>query len=123
MITPKKVNLERYNDGLVSIYRDKATNKTNFNAKTNVKYIEDMTFIVKLCYKEMSKRTQDLEFSNQSGFILNQKIKTRYVNNIDNKCKCVINGLLYDISYVDKTKQDLYLYLSGGVPIGHTNGD
>lgn len=121
MITHKKVNLERFNDGLVNIYRDKATNKTNFNAKTNVKYIEDMTFIVKLCYKEMSKRTQDIEFANQSGFILNQKIKTRYVKNIDNKCKCVINGLLYDISYIDKTKQELFLYLSGGVPIGHTN--
>lgn len=115
-----RVNLERYNDGVVSVYRDKSSNKTNFNAKTNPKKLSDMEFIVKLCFKEVSKRTQDLEFANQSGFILNEKIKTRYVKNVDNKCKCVINGLLYDISYIDKTKQDIYFYLSGGVPIGNT---
>ena len=120
MITHKKVNLECYNDGMVSVYRPKNTNVTSFNGKQNVKKLSDMDFIVKLCFKETSKRVQDLEFANQNGFILNTKIKTRYVNNVDNKCKCVINGLLYDISYIDKTKQEIYFYLSGGVVIGNT---
>ena len=50
-----RVNLERYNDGLVSVYRDKSSNKTNLYAKINNKKLSDMEFIVKLCFKEVYK--------------------------------------------------------------------
>lgn len=99
-----------YNDGVVSIYRDKAT-RTNFGAKQNTRVLEDMEFIAKLDYEEMSKRQQDQDFAEQSGFSLSMKIHTRLIPNVDSKCKAVIGGILYDVSYIDKTRTDLFLYL------------
>lgn len=101
-----------YNDGIVRIYREKER-KTDFNAKRNVSALEDMDFVVKLAFDECSKRTQDLEFAEQSGFSLSLKIRTRYVKSVQVKHKAVINGYLYEISYIDKAEQELYLYLEG----------
>ena len=101
-----------YNDGVVSIYREK-DRKTDFNAKRNVTGLEDMDFIVKLAFDECSKRTQDLEFAEQSGFSLSLKVRTRYVPTVQAKHKAVINGYLYEISYLDKAEQELYLYMEG----------
>lgn len=101
-----------YNDGVVSIYREKER-RNDFSAKLNVKALENMEFIAKLDYHEMSKREQDLEFAQQNDFTLSVKIKTRYLKDVDNHCKAVIDGYLYDISYVDKTRTDNFLYLEG----------
>jgi SPP1 family predicted phage head-tail adaptor len=105
-------NFSRYNDGVVSIYREKPR-QTDFSAKQNVSVLDDMDFIVKLSFEELSKREQDLEFAQQNGFTLSLKIKTRLVKNIDNKCKAVINNYLYDVSEVDKNKSEIFLYLEG----------
>lgn len=99
-----------YNDGVVSIYRDKAT-RTNFGAKQNTRVLDDMEFIAKLDYEEMSKRQQDQDFAEQSGFSLSMKIHTRLIPSVDSKCKAVIGDTLYDVSYIDKTRTDLFLYL------------
>lgn len=106
------MKLTAYNDGVVSIYREK-DRKTDFAAKRNVSSLEDMDFIVKLAFDECSKRTQDLEFAEQSGFSLSYKIKTRYVPSVQTKFKAVINGYLYEIEYLDKAEQELYMYLEG----------
>ena len=102
----------QYNHGVVSIYRD-TDRRSNFGAKLNVKSLDDMQFIAKLSYAEQSKRQQDMEFAEQMGFSLELKIKTRRINGVDNKCKAVIGSYLYDISYVDSTRTELYLYLQG----------
>ena len=68
---------------------------------------------MKLDYEECSKREQDLEFAEQMGFALSLKIKTRYFKAVDNMCKAVIDGYLYDVSYVDKTRTEMWLYLEG----------
>lgn len=99
-----------YNDGVVSIYWDKAP-RTNFGAKQNTRVLDDMEFIAKLDYEEMSKRQQDQDFAEQSGFSLSLKIHTRLIPNVDSKCKAVIGDTLYDVSYIDKTRTDMYLYL------------
>lgn len=106
----RKKQVKRYNDGIVKIYREKIR-RSNFSAKQNVSVLDDMDFIVKLAYEEVSKREQDQEFADQNDFSLSLKIKTRYVNEVDNKCKAVINGWLYDVKYVDKTKTEIYFYL------------
>lgn len=108
-----KNKFSKYNDGIAHIYREKEKLTTNFTAKKNVNALDDMEFIVKLAYEESSKREQDLEFANQQGFSLTAKIRTRYVKGVDNKCKAVINGYLYDISYIDITKTEMWLYLEG----------
>ena len=107
-----KMKFETYNDGVVRVYREKPR-QTDFNAKRNVARVSDMDFIARLDFKEMSKREQDLQFAEQNDFTLSLKIKTRFVNGIDNKCKAVIDGYLYDISHIDKSRTDLYLYLAG----------
>lgn len=108
----QKVDFSRYNDGVIRIYREKER-KTDFNAKQNVSAIDNMTFIVRLDYQEMAKREQDLEFANQNGFSLSLKIKTRLVQGVDNKCKAIIDGYLYDVSYIDKARTEMFLYLEG----------
>ena len=108
-----------YNDGVVSIYRE-IERRSNFSAKLNAKMLEDMEFIAKLAFSEQSKRQQDVEFAYNNGFQLSCKVKTRYVRGIDNKCKAVINGFLYDVSYVDTTRTEAFLYLQG---VGELAGD
>lgn len=108
----QKPKFSRYNDGIVYIYREKKR-QTDFNAKQNVSTLDNMDFIVKLAFEEASKREQDLEFAEQNGFSLTAKVKTRLVNGVDNKCKAVIDGYLYDIYYMDKTRTEMWLYLEG----------
>ena len=112
----QKVEFSKYNDGIVHIYREKER-RTDFNAKQNVSALDNMDFIVKLAFEEAAKREQDLEFANQNGFSLTMKIKTRFVKAVDNKCKAVIDGYLYDVSYIDKTRTEMWLYLEGVKPL------
>lgn len=102
----------RYNDGVVLIYRAKKK-ETTFAAKQNVSVLDDMDFVVKLDFEQSSKRQQDIEFAEQKGFSLSLKVKTRYIPTVNNKCKAVINNYLYDVSYVDDDRKDMWLYLEG----------
>lgn len=111
-----KHKFSRYNDGIVCVYREKPR-RTDFAAKQNVSALDDMDFIVKLAFEESSRREQDLDFAEQMGFSLTLKVRTRYFEGVDNKCKAVINNYLYDISYVDKTRLEMWLYLEGVRPI------
>jgi SPP1 family predicted phage head-tail adaptor len=97
---------------MILIYREKPR-QSNFAAKLNVSALDDMDFVVKLAFEESSRREQDIEFANQNDFTLSLKVRTRYQASVDNKCKAVINGYLYDVSYVDKTRTEMWLYLTG----------
>lgn len=107
-----KKKFSTYNDGVVFIYREKER-RNDFSAKQNVSSLDDMNFIVKLDYEESSKREQDIEFAEQNGFSLSLKVKTRFVKGVDNKCKAIIDGYLYDVSHMDKTRTEMWLYLEG----------
>lgn len=105
-----KPRFARYNDGVVFIYRE-VERRSNFAAKENVSSLDDMEFVAKLDFEESSKREQDIEFSHQMDFSLSMKIRTRHLPVVDNKCKAVIDGYLYDISYVDKSRTEMWLYM------------
>lgn len=105
-----------YNDGVVTIYREKER-RTDFGAKQNVTTINDMEFIARLAYAESSKREQDLDFAEQRSCTLSLKVKTRCLKAVDNKCKAVVDNYLYDIWYVDKTREEMFLYLEGVRPL------
>lgn len=108
----QKNKFSRYNDGVISLYREKP--KTNsFSAKQNVSTMDDMTFIAKLDFEESAKREQDIDFAEQQGFSLTMKVKTRFVKSIDKRCKAIIDGYLYDVSYIDKNRTEMWLYLEG----------
>ena len=115
----QKPKFSRYNDGVVSIYREKKGRKTDFSAKKNVQTLADMEYIVKLAFEEASKREQDIEFAQQHDFTLSLKIKTLLYKGVDNKCKAVIDGYLYDVSYLDsdRRKNEMWMYLQGVKPI------
>ena len=108
----QKIKFSTYNDGVVSIYREKER-RTDFSAKHNVETLREMDFIVKLAFEEAAKREQDLEFAEQNGFSLTMKLKTRLHASVDNKCKAVIDNYLYDVSYIDKNRTEMWLYLEG----------
>lgn len=107
-----KRHLPTYNDGVVGIYAERER-KTDFSAKRNVTKREDMDLVVALAFQECSKRTQDLEFAEQSGFSLSYKVKTHHRPEVRVKHKAVINGYLYEVSYIDKAGAEMYLYLEG----------
>lgn len=107
-----KNNFPKYNDGVVSLYRERRK-ESSFAAKQNVSILDDMDFVVKLDFEESSKREQDLEFASQNDFSLSLKIRTRFVKGVDNKCKAVIDGFLYDVSYIDTSRTEMWLYLEG----------
>ncbi len=107
-----KTKFSRYNDGVVLIYREKE-NKSNFGAKENVSVLDDMDFVVKLDYEEAAKREQDIEFAQQMGYSLSLKVKTRLFSEVKSKCKAVINGYLYDIFDVDKSRTEMFIYMQG----------
>lgn len=112
----QKPKFSKYNDGVVRIYREKERH-TDFNAKQNVSTLDNMDFVVKLAFEQAAKREQDLEFAEQNGFSLTAKIKTRLVKEVDNKCKAIIDGYLYDVSYIDKSRTEMWLFLEGVKPI------
>lgn len=103
-------NFQRFNDGVASFYKENAK-RSNFSAKENARGLEDLTFICKLDFEEMSKRQQDQEFAQQNGHTLTLKIRTRLVPVVDSSCKVVIGDTLYDIYDIDKSKKDFSLYL------------
>ena len=107
---PTRTDKHCFNDGVVQVYRE-TDRKTDFGAKRNVHALDNMRFIAKLDFAEQSRRQQDMEFAEQMGFSLSLKIKTRFLRGIDNKCKCVIDGMLYDVSYIDTTRTEMYFYL------------
>lgn len=99
------------NDGYVSIYKD-PVKRGSFGAKTNVESLKDLEFIVKLAYKEMNQRVQDLELLEMQGKTLSLKIKTHLFPAVESSHKVVLNNVLYDISYIDydKINREMYLY-------------
>lgn len=107
-----KRKLSTYNDGVVHIYRERPR-KTDFSAKRNVATLEDMDFIARLDYEEASRREEDMDFAERSGFSLTLKVRTRAVPGVDNTCKAVIDGYLYDVRYIDKSRTEMWLYLEG----------
>lgn len=112
----QKSKFSLYNDGVVYIYREKER-RTDFSAKRNVSTVDDMDFVVKLDYEESAKREEDQEFAAQHDFSLSMKIRTRYIKDVDSKCKAVIDGYLYDVSHIDKNRVEMWLYLEEVKPI------
>lgn len=110
----KKSVVRTYNDGIVQFYRA-VTKSSSFGARVNISGMDGLKFIVKLAFGESSRRTQDLEFAEQNGFSLTLKIRVPLRPEIDNECKAVINGFLYDVKYIDtdRAKQEMYAYLEG----------
>lgn len=106
----KTREFERFNDGVISIYRKKPKS-TSFNAEENASALSDLDFVARLDFAEVSRREQDLEFAERNDFALDLKVKTRAVPGVDNRCKAIIGHTLYDIHLCDKTRTVMWLYM------------
>lgn len=106
----RQSDFARYNDGVVRIYKD-TTERSSFAAKQNARGLDDLELVIKLDFEEMSKRQQDQDFAEQNGFSLSMKIRTRLAPGLDSKHKAVIGDTLYDISHLDKSRTEAFLYL------------
>ena len=112
----KMNEFSKYNDGVAYIYREKPK-KNDFSAKINASTMNDLDFVTKLAFEEASKREQDVTFAEQNSFSLSLKIKTRLMKQVDNNCKAIIDGYLYDVSYLDTSRTEMWLYLEGIRPV------
>lgn len=114
----QRSKLPTYNDGIVYIYREK-TIEASFGAKINPESLEDLDFVVKLNYSSQSVREQDFVFAEARGISVATKIKTHLAPGVDAGCKAIIGDLVYDVSYIDQTRAEMFLYLEGGAPFGN----
>lgn len=107
-----KKKFELFNDGIVFIYNAKK-NKSSFNASINPKSKEDLDFVVKLCFQELSKREEDVQFAENRNRELNLKIKCRGYQGLNINQKAVVDNVLYSIINIDynRDKSVVYLYL------------
>lgn len=103
---------ELFNDGVVSIYNSKEL-KTSFNAVINPKSKNDLDFYVKLCYQELSKREEDIQFAENRNRELSLKIKCRGCKGLNSNQKAIIENVIYSIIKLDynRDKSVVYLYL------------
>ena len=101
-----------FNDGYIRICKE-IPQKTDFGAKKNIKDMDNLSFIVKLAFQECSKREQDLQFAESSDRTLNLKVKTRLFKGVTSEHKVILNGVLYDIIYIDEDRvnREMYFYL------------
>lgn len=104
--------MNSYNDGVVSIYNSN-NNLNSFSAKLNQTKVENEDFVINLFFCEESKRQQDVMFANSFGKALTLKIKTPFSKKVNTTQKAVIDNVLYDIFFVDfsKNKKELFIYL------------
>ena len=107
-----KTKFTTYNDGMLYICEG-GKKDSDFNVIKNPKTKKDLTKEVKLAYKEMSQRDQDIEFAKSEGRMLSLKVKTRLYNDINRLKLVLIENTLYSIFKldIDRQKQELYLYL------------
>lgn len=103
--------LPAYPDGMVAIYREK-DRKTDFGAKRNPRSLDHMDHVVTIAFAQKSCREHDFTFAEQQGFTLSMKVRTPAFSGVDSACRAVVGEDLYSISHIDRTKREMYLYLS-----------
>ena len=99
-------------DGVVRFYTD-ATASTSFGAARNATTFADIAAVASAPFAALSTRVQDVDWANERGIALSRKIKNRRIPGIKAGMKAVINSLMYDISYIDYSPTEMYVYLEG----------
>lgn len=109
MLQAKK-ELPSYPDGVLGVYKAKPR-KTDFGARQNIEKRSDMEFVASLCYNVQTIREQDYEFADRASFKLSLKVKTPRFDLVTSEHLALIGSTLFDVSHIDKAKDEMYLYL------------
>ena len=102
--------LPSYPDGVLKIYTPK-DRKTDFGARRNIERIDDMEFVCSLCFNVQTIREQDYEFAERSSFKLSLKVKSPRFDLVKSDCLALIGSTLFDVSHIDTSQREMYLYL------------
>lgn len=109
MLQTKK-ELPTYPDGVLGIYKAKPR-KTDFGARRNIEKRSDMEFVASLCFNVQTIREQDYEFAERASFKLSLKVKSPRFDLVTSEHLALIGNTLFDVSHIDKTKDEMYLFL------------
>lgn len=109
MLSQKRM-LPSYSDGWAAIYSHEPS-RTSFGAAEDGRRVRERDLVCRAAYRLCSKRDQDYEFAEREGFELSLKICAMRRPGIDPSCRAVIGGTLFDISHIDLTAREMYLYL------------
>ncbi len=102
----------RYQGGYILKLFKEAEVRNVFGARINEGAEIDVATLVP--FSESTRRQSDLEFAEQLGFSLSRKVKIprcKALDELNVKYKCIIDKYLYDVSYIDYTDTENYLYL------------
>lgn len=102
--------LPSYPDGVLEVCKAK-DRKTDFGARRNVEKKSDTEFICSLFYCSQTIREQDYDFAERSSFNLSLKVKTPRFDLVKSDCLALIGAKLFEISHIDTTETEMYLYL------------
>lgn len=105
-----KKPLPSYPDGVLGVYKARDM-KTAFGARRNIEKKSDMEFVCSLCYSSQSIREQDYEFAERADFKLALKVRTPRFDLVKSDCLALIGAMLFDVSHIDTTTTEMYLYL------------
>ena len=113
MPIPRKRDVPAYPDGVVCFGTVKKEPST-FSAKQNPVKSSDLD--LKNCgvFAFENLREQDIDYAEQMGTTYSLKIRTPKIPGVKADLKAVINGVMYDVSRVDPSAYELYIYLEGG---------
>ena len=102
-----------YTDGVVTVYKNKAENRSSFNAVSNADSIDDLEMIVVLRFNVESKRESDIEFAEAHTRTLSLKVSTPLRRSVKSLQYAIIGPALYTIYNVDYDEPEdrMYLYM------------
>ncbi|EEO6590791.1 phage head closure protein [Listeria monocytogenes] len=104
----QKVSHDTFNDGVL-FYGISETVRDSNRKRIGANFVAKG----KLFYEEMSMRDQDVMRINAMGKDLNLKIKTHYRKEATSYQKIQIEGIQYEVSYLDKDRNvRLFWYLT-----------
>ncbi len=124
MLRKNKGKFPTFNDGMLRICIEKKQ-ETDFGAPRNARKTEDFEYVMKLGFKEMSKRDEDLNFAESEDRTLSMKVKTRLRYQVKKTHMVLIEGMLYSIIHIDydKAEEVMYLYLEEVRKVECTEGN
>ena len=107
-----KSKFPTYNDGVLYVCENVA-GQSGFSSTRNARSRGDLRTLLKLDYKEMSRRDEDMDFAESHGRTLTMKVRCRYHPDVTTRLCVVIGDVLYSIFKTDHDAgwRNLFLFL------------
>lgn len=101
-----------FNDGLLQLAHDRA-GYGSFGNRRNVDGLDDLEVYEQAHYADMTIRTEDVAFAEQTGTSLARKVRIRNVPELTVGDKAVIEDTVYNVGSLDRSadKTQAFLYL------------